>query len=288
MTEPLVTVVCLCFNHQRFVRESIASVLNQSYKNIQLIVVDDASTDESALAIKQMCAEYASIELVLNEKNVGSCKAFNSALKLAKGDFLIDLSADDILLPNRVEEGVRILIEAGDDYGAQFGDAEIIDESGKQTGFHSDKFPHGTVPQGDIYKEFINRYFICPPSVMFTRALMNEVNGYDENLSYEDFDIYIRSSRKFNYIYTPSVLVKRRITSNALSTNQFKIFSKHSESTFKVCEKILALNKNRVEQQALGNRIQYEIKLNLRLLNLSVVLKFMRLWLRNNRMVFQQ
>lgn len=287
MTSPLVTVICLCYNHARFVKEAILSVLNQSYPAIQLIVVDDASTDDSVTVIKKLQTEHPPFETLFIENNIGSCRAFNRALQLAKGDYLIDLSADDVLMPNRVEEGVRILMEAGVDYGAQFSDAEIIDELGKHMGFHSDKFPHDTIPQGNIYKEFINRYFICPPSVMFTRTLMDEVNGYDEDLLYEDFDLYIRSSRKFKYIYTPSVLVKRRITANALSANQFTFFSRHSKSTFKVCEKILTLNRNSAEQHALASRIQYEIKLNLRLLNFSVVIKFIELWFKNKRSMYQ-
>jgi glycosyltransferase involved in cell wall biosynthesis len=286
MSQPLVTVICLCYNHSRFVKEAVESVLNQTYKSIQLIVVDDASTDDSATVIKKLHAEHPSLEILLNEQNLGSCKAFNRALQLAKGDYLIDLSADDVLLSNRVEEGVRVLTEAGPIYGAQFTDAEYIDEAGAHLSFHSDKYPHSTIPQGDIYRNFIERYFICPPTVMFTRTLIEELNGYDEELSYEDFDLYIRSSRKFNYIYTHVVLVKRRITAKALSDKQFKLFSTHSLTTYKVCEKILSLNRNATEQAALSARIFYELKLSIRLLNLHLVVKYFLLWIRNNKIKY--
>ena len=288
MNQSLVTVICLCYNHGRFVGEAIKSVLNQTYSAIQLIVLDDASIDDSATVIRNFYADHPFFEILLNEQNIGSCKSFNKALKLAKGDYIIDLSADDVLLPNRVEEGVRILTDAGLEYGAQFSDAEYIDEYGRDLYFHSSKFPHSSIPQGDIYKDFIERYFICPPTVMFTRSLIESVNGYDEDLSYEDFDIYIRSSRYFKYTYIPSVLVKRRITSTALSNKQFRLFNKHSYSTYKVCEKILMLNKNSLEQRALENRINYEIKLNLRLLNFNIVLKYAALWLKNRRMAFNK
>ena len=137
--------------------------------------------------------------------------------------------------------------------------------------------------EGDVYKEVISRYFICPPTVMCTRQVMTVLNGYDETLSYEDFDFWIRSSRAFKYVYSPEVLVKRRIAKNALGSKQFSLFNHHSKSTFRVCEKILRLNNSREEKQALQKRILYEIRLNLRLLNVGIVIKFFSLLMRNAR-----
>jgi glycosyltransferase involved in cell wall biosynthesis len=262
----------------------VQSVLNQSYLPIQLIVVDDASTDDSADQIQQLAKQYSTIEFQLLNKNIGNCKAFNHALNLAKGEYIIDLAADDTLLPNRVEVGVKMLRQTG--AGVHFSDAEWIDEAGKHMYMHSDKFPHDTIPQGDIYKELISRYFICPPTMMFTREVIDYLHGYDESLTYEDFDFWIRSSRDFNYTYSSRVFVKKRVTANALARKQFIVFSHYSRSTFKVCEKILLLNRNKDEQQQLTKRIGYEIKLNLRLLNIRVVLNYCLLWLKNIAMKY--
>ncbi len=106
MEKPLVSVICLCYNHRRFVREAVESVLNQSYKNIQVIVADDASTDNSVEEIQSLKAPYPSIELLLLPKNLGNCKAFNEALKLAKGEFVIDFATDDVMMPDRIEKQV--------------------------------------------------------------------------------------------------------------------------------------------------------------------------------------
>lgn len=281
MLPPLVSVICLCYNHSRFVQEAIESVLNQTYTNVQLIVVDDASNDDSMEKIKQLVSKHPAIEFIHLLSNLGNCKAFNRGLALAKGEFLIDLAADDVLLPNRIEVGVRELQQAGQEYGVHFSDAELISETGKQVGIHAERFPHHSIPQGDIYKELIKRYFICPPTVMFTREVMNYLGGYDETLTYEDFDFWIRSSRKFRYTYSPAVLVKKRVSENALAKEQFVLLSKHSRTTFKVCEKILILNKTQEEQKALSGRIVYEIKLNLRLLNFRTVIRYFFLLLKN-------
>ena len=281
MPSPLVSVICLCYNHARFVQEAIESVLNQSYPNIQLIIVDDASTDNSVEVIKQLVGKHPSLEFLSLQRNLGNCKAFNKGLALVKGEYVIDLAADDLLFPSRIETGVRELQQSGKEYGVHFSDAELISETGTHVSFHSGRFPHNTIPQGDIYKELISRYFICPPTVMCTRAVMNELNGYDESLTYEDFDFWIRSSRKFKYIYSSNVLVKKRITANAMANEQFKVFSRHSQSTLIVCEKILKLNKTQEEKKALAGRIFYELKLNLRLLNVGIAFNYLHLWLKN-------
>lgn len=281
MEMPLVSVVCLCYNQERFVEEAIRSVLNQSYENVQLIVVDDASTDNSANVIRSVIQAGPGIQFLALTENLGNCKAFNRGLVLAKGSFLIDLAADDVLLPNRIEEGVKVLREKGEGYGIHFSDAAIIDEYGTHLYNHSDRFPHQAVPQGDVYARVIRQYFICPPTVMFTRQVADVLGGYDEALSYEDFDFWVRSSRAFNYVYSPEILVKKRVSKNSLSSKQFKLFSKHARSTYRVCQKILRLNNSGEEQQALHQRIMYEIKLNLRLLNPGVALEFFFLMIRN-------
>lgn len=286
MERPLVSVICLCYNQERFAEEAIRSVLSQSYPNVQLIVVDDASTDNSVNVIKAVIQAYPTIQFLELKENLGNCKAFNKGLTLATGSFIIDLAADDVLLPSRIEKGVSSLREKGERYGVHFSDAEIVDEYGTHLYTHSDRFPHQTVPQGDVYRDVIKRYFICPPTVMFTRTVIDVLGGYDETLSYEDFDFWVRSSRAFNYAYSPEILVKRRVSKNTLSSKQFNLFSRHSKSTYRVCTKILRLNSSREEQQALSKRIQYEIKLNLRLLNVITAIRFLFLLVRNQRMKY--
>ena len=283
----LVTVICLCYNHAKFVKEAIESVFNQTHSNIQLIVVDDASSDNSVEVIRQLVAKHTSIDFHPLQKNQGNCKAFNHGLAHAKGDYIIDLAADDVLLPARIETGVQKLQQVGKEYGVHFSDAELISETGDHLSWHSDRFPHKTIPQGDIYKELISRYFICPPTMMYTREAINDLTGYDESLTYEDFDFLIRSSRKFKYAYSPVPLVKKRITTHAMAKGQFKLFSKYSRSTLIVCEKILGLNKTQEEKKALTIRIFYELRLNLRLLNFGIVVKYFFLWLRNKKAISQ-
>lgn len=283
MAAPLVTVICLCYNQKRFLQEAIKSVINQSYSPIQLIVVDDASTDGSPETINQLKTQYPQLEVLLLKENVGNCRAFNRGLAQAKGEYLIDLAADDVLLSDRIRKGVEALKQAGGDYGVHFCDAELIDERGSFLNHHSDKYPHHSIPQGDIYVQVIKRYFICPPTIMFRKSVMDALGGYDETLAYEDFDFWIRSSRQFKYMYSPEPLVKKRIVKHSLGSKQEKFFNQHAKSTYRVCKKTLDLNRTGEEKKALTKRIQYEIKLSLRLLNIWLAIKYAALLVSNMR-----
>jgi glycosyltransferase involved in cell wall biosynthesis len=280
MDKPLVSVICLCYNHERFVVEAIQSVLDQTYPSVQLIVLDDGSADGSVERIKKFVADKPQIIFICNELNRGYPKALNQALKEVKGEFIVDLAADDILFPNRVEEGVVELTKAGLNYGVNFSDAELIDESGKFLALHSAKYPHAIIPQGNVYKDIIERYFICPPTMMFRKEVIDYLGGYDEALAYEDFDFFVRSARKFYYCYTPNVLIKRRVVSNSMSSKQFQKGDKQRWSTLRICEKIDQLNQNKEEGRVLQKRIRYEFFLSVRMLDLKLAFAFFKLYFR--------
>jgi len=250
------------------------SVLDQTYKNNELIVVDDGSNDDSASVIETFCKQHPQIKFIRLEKNAGICKAFNTAFKISTGDFIIDLAADDLLLPHRLASGVKSFESLSKDVGVIFSDAEWIDPGGNHIDFHSSKYPHQSIPQGDIYKDLIERYFICSPTMMFRRAVVETLGGYDEDLTYEDFDFWIRSSRTFKYHYAPEVLVRKRKLKNSLSEKQFRILNRHSTSTYRVCEKIFKLNKTKEEHRTLQHRVKYEIRQCIRTLDFLLVLKY--------------
>lgn len=281
MSSPLVSVICLCFNQAHFVKDAIRSVLDQHYPYIELIVVDDASTDNSVELIGDCIKDVPSVRFFPLPSNVGSCRAFNHALAHATGEYIIDLAADDMLMPERVSEGVRALQAAGDAYGVHFADAWWVDETGRELRLHSKRFPHETIPQGNVYRDLIERFFICSAAMMFRTNVIRSLGGYDEQLAYEDFDIQIRSSRKYLYCYTPQPLVKKRIVKNSMSERQFKPFSRQQVSTFRVCEKILELNRSSEEQKALSRRILYEMRVCLRLFHFPLLTRYARLWFRN-------
>ena len=280
LSNPLVSVLCLCYNQKSFVKEAIDSVLNQTYRPVQLIILDDGSTDGSADEIARCIVAKPEIIFIRNQENIGYTKSLNKAWSHVKGEFTIDLAADDILFPNRIEEGVADFKNRSPQFGLQFSDAELIDARGDLMGKHSDKYPHASIPQGDIYKEIIQRYFICPPTIMFRKSVLDRMGGYDDSLAFEDFDFLIRASREYFFCYSSKALVKRRLVKNSMSEKQFERGNEQRMSTLIICKKIQKLNRNKEEENALRKRVRYEFLLSLQMLDLGLAIEFLKFYFR--------
>lgn len=271
-SEALVSVICLCHNHAPFVEASIRSALYQDHKAMELIVVDDASTDGSKEVIKKAIKDQ-NITFIDLPTNVGNCKAFNKGLLASRGEFVIDLAADDLLFPKRVSEGLKSFNKHS--IGVEFCNVQHLDEHGNTLNVHFKD--EEDVPAGDLYELLIKRYFISPPSMMMKRSVLEALGGYNEALSYEDFDFWIRSSRNHRYGYTNQVLVGKRELKSSYAKQQFSFLTKHQRSTLEVCRTIKALNKTAAENQALKQRIFYEIRNCIRQGNLHLIPSF--IWL---------
>jgi glycosyltransferase involved in cell wall biosynthesis len=264
MTQPLVTIICLCHNHAPWVVESLNAAWQQAYANIELIVVDDASSDGSQAAIREWLQDKPQATFIALAENLGNCKAFNRGLAIAKGKYVIDLAADDVLLPERVAIGVQEMEEAGEAWGVHFTDAWYINPDGSLLKPHYKRSIQGNllqpVPQGWVYRELLERYFICTPTMMMRRSVLDALGGYDERLAYEDFDFWIRSARYWKYLYTDQILVKKRVLPRSWSARQYEAETLQMASTLAICRKAKELNQTDEENRALGKRLSYEIR----------------------------
>ncbi len=256
----LVTIICLCYNHRRFVREAIESVLNQTYENLQIILVDDASTDGSQEELKEIANENHKVELILLPQNLGNCKAFNIGWKKAKGDYIVDFATDDVMLPKHIEQVIGHFQKLDDSYGVVFTDASIIDENGE---FIRNHFGHlkkkkliQSVPQGDVFRDVLKRYFIPGPTMVVRKKVFESLDGYDENLNYEDFDFWVRSSREFKYAFLDENLVKIRKVNTSMSAN----LKNQLLSTYLICQKAKTLCRDEHDIKALQHRVLYELR----------------------------
>lgn len=264
MQSSLVSIICLSHNHEPFIEEAIGSVVQQSHDNIEIIMVDDCSKDNTQKKIRDLAQKYPQIQSIFLNENVGNCKAFNIGLSKATGDFIIDLAADDILHPDRIKEGLNDFNKYGLEYGVNFTDAAYINPSGEIIGYHFKRDKNdrliSTVPEGAIYKDLLAKYFICTPTMMTRKSIYDQLGGYDEDLFYEDFDFWIRSGRITKYCYTDKVLVKKRILKDSLSTRQYISNSQMLQSTYKVCLKAEKLNETDEDRRALVQRVKYEYR----------------------------
>lgn len=262
---PLVTVICLAFNHKNFVIETLNSVIQQNYQPIELIIVDDCSKDTTKLEINKWLLSHPEVQFIANEINIGNTKSFNNALKIAKGDYIIDLAADDLLLPN----GIQLQINAFQkskfkNLGVVYGNAEIINEDGSFNSFYFPVDKNGNVITkriiGDIYCSVLSTGdSICSVSTLIKKNVFDYLGGYDETLAYEDLDSWVRASREFEFDFIDEIVVKKRTVSNSLGSNFYKKKHKINFSTYKILKKALKLNRSKVEDLSLQKRVHHEI-----------------------------
>jgi glycosyltransferase involved in cell wall biosynthesis len=239
-------------------------VLDQTYPHIEIIMVDDASKDRSPEIIKQICQTHPQIKSILLSENVGNCQAFNHGWKEASGNFIIDLSADDFLAPERIARQVDQFSNLDAHYGVIYHDACYVDELSRPVHFHfsgaSPKVKTDFIPHGEIYTELLQRYYIAAPTMMMKKEVLEEMGGYDPTLAYEDFDFWIRSSRSWKYGYQNEVLTFIRILPGSLSTRIKQPRDRQIYSTLVVCHKAFRMNRHPHEFRALYRRILTEGK----------------------------
>ena len=127
MTDPLISIVLCCYNGQRFIKQQIDSLLNQTYPNIEIIISDDASTDGTVSILEEFKNEQR-IQLFFQATNLGSSKNFEFAVEKTQGEFIAFSDQDDIWLPNKVQE---LYSAIGNSY-LVYCDSELINEQGEK------------------------------------------------------------------------------------------------------------------------------------------------------------
>lgn len=262
---PLVSIICLSYNHEKFVLETLNSVVNQNYLPIELIIVDDCSSDATKSIIEDWLLYHPNVTFIANEVNLGNTKSINNALKTAKGSYIIDLAADDLLVSNGIQMQVKAFHNSAfKNLGIVYGNAEIINENGSFNSFYFPVDANGNVitkrKTGDIYTSVLSTGdSICSVSTLIKKNVFDFLGGYDETLCYEDLDSWIRASRVYEFDFIDEVLIKKRIVSNSLGTHFFKKNNKINISTYKILRKALKLNRSKAEDLALQKRVHFEI-----------------------------
>lgn len=209
MASPRVTVLMTAYNCERFIRDSVGSVLGQTYHDFELLIVDDASTDGTFDILSSF--DDARIRILRNESNRGVAYSRKKALANALGEYVAILDADDISLPSRLEEQIGYLDE--NPSVALVGSANyVMDDNGNII----DKWA-ASIPAHVIRWKLLFGNCLCHSTVMFRRQAAIEVGGYDESVfAGEDFDFYVRMALRHDIAALDSVLALWRRTSTGL------------------------------------------------------------------------
>jgi len=184
----LISVIIPCYNQAHFLSEAIESVLAQSYSYLEIIVVDDGSTDDTA----QIAAKYPGVRCIRQE-NQGLSTARNTGLRESRGEILVFLDADDLLLPHALETGLNYLL-AHPECAFVYGHYHYVNEDGSIR----NEFFQEPVEQ-NYYLVFLKGNHIgMHATVMYRRTALEAVGGFDPSLpACEDYDLYLRLARKY-------------------------------------------------------------------------------------------
>lgn len=258
------TIVALCHNHAPFLREALDSIRAQTYPNLEVWLVDDASTDGSVAILEEYAAQNPAWQQLLLPANVGNCQAFNTAFFRSKGEFVIDFATDDVLLPARVAQQVAQFQAADASVGVVYSNCELIDEASRPLGLHHRPDGRGGLrpapASGWVFADVLRRYFISTPTMMMRRACLESLDGYDETLAYEDFDFWVRASRDWQFLYLDAVTTQKRKHPRSMSARAYRRHDPYLASTIRVCAKALNLARTPAEHAALAVRLRSELR----------------------------
>jgi len=186
-TQPLVTVIIASYNHAAYVEASIASVLNQTYPNIELLVIDDGSRDNSVVLLQQLQARHG-FDLQV-QANQGLSRTLNQAIERASGRLIVPFGSDDIMLPHRIATQVSYL-EGKPEVGACSANVETIDHLGHVMGAREQRrrnLPFRRLEFDDLFLD--RKPGPTAATLMFRREALEKVGGFNPDIRLED--IYI-------------------------------------------------------------------------------------------------
>lgn len=189
----LVSVVIPVFNGEKYLEECIKSVLWQSYKNIDVFIVNDASTDRTECIANELAANYENIHVLTLQDNVGPGAARNIGIEKSTGELVAFIDSDDVWHPDKISKQVALLSTHAGDCEVCYCQIGRVDEGGMEIFYGKSIGPTGSVLDR-LIKENITH---CGSTILATKESLNSVGGFDESreiIGSEDWDIAIRLS----------------------------------------------------------------------------------------------
>jgi len=191
MTQPLVTIAISCYNHQDYIVDSLLSALGQSYSNIELLVFDDGSKDQSVATITALQQQHSFY--FETQKNIGLNHTLNKALALAKGKYFVPFGSDDIMLLDRIEKQVNYM-EAHADIAICAGNILKIDEHSQIC--KKQKFV--STQRQTFDQIYTSKGADAPaPTLFFRTELVKKCGGFHPDIALEDLYIKLKITREY-------------------------------------------------------------------------------------------
>ncbi len=212
---PAFSVMVVCYNHEHFARQALESVAAQTCQDLELVVTDDVSSDDTRRVITDWIAETGyPARTVFNEENTGLPALLNAVIPTLRGDYVIVLAGDDWMLPDRLERQLRRFEQSGPETALVYSDVLKVFPDGEPMGIWREG---GDRPEGDVYLRLFRDNFVPAASATMRRSAYDVVGPYDETLPIEDYDMWLRVSQHFEVAYEPGVVACYRQHDAALT-----------------------------------------------------------------------
>ncbi|MEB3233452.1 MAG: glycosyltransferase [Leptolyngbyaceae bacterium] len=229
VNDPLVSVIIPAYNAEAFIAQTLQSVITQTYRHIEVIVVDDGSQDNTVNLVRQIIASDGRVKL-LQQPNGGVAAARNLAITHAQGEFIAPVDADDIWYPANLERQVQCFQQGSPHIGLVYSWSVDIDERGELLGgFRASNI------QGNVYNTLICHNFLGNASAsMMRRSCLEQVGLYDSELrsqkaqGCEDWDLYLRIASQYEFAVVPELLVGYRKLTTSMSCDYHQMARSHT------------------------------------------------------------
>ncbi len=217
MKEPLVSVCVLTYMHERYIEDCLKSLLAQTYQNIELMILDDASTDHTYYILKsyeeRLRNRFVHVQIERNAHNSGNISAnLNRMLKQARGEYIKTFSGDDAMVSKYVERIVGHM-EKNREAILGYTNSYIVEDQfklGEKAGNNYIYTGHRPCCQDKIFDRLLMDNYINAPTTMLRGNAFAEYGFFDENIKFEDYEFWLRLSRKESFTYLPEALIYYR------------------------------------------------------------------------------
>lgn len=219
-TQGLVSILIPVFNHEKYIEECLTSIINLTYTDIEVLICDDGSIDNSLSIVKSWCLQHPGLDVkIFSQENKGVCHTLNRLLNEASGEFIITCASDDALLPDSIS--LRLAAMHSDPaIEAVIGDAVVINgdsvevnRSAMKSLYNADFSALAARPA----RELVFNWSVVGPTLLAKRSLYNKIGMYDPNFLVEDRDFYLRAMAINSLKFVPDVVAKYRVHSDNAS-----------------------------------------------------------------------
>jgi glycosyltransferase involved in cell wall biosynthesis len=246
---PLISVIIPVYNGEETIKKTIESVLNQTFNDFEIIIIDDGSQDSTLAVIDNI---QDSRKKVFSYPNAGVSESRNRGLKLATGEYIAFLDADDLWTPDKLEAQLKALQE-NPKAAVAYSWSDWIDESGQflRSGGH-------ITVNGNAYEKLLLRDFIESGSnPLIRRQALDEVGGFEFSVTHaEDWDMWLRLAARYEFVAVPSPQILYRVSSNSASCDIWKM----EAGSLRTIEQAFAQapeSLQHLKREVLGNRYKY-------------------------------